>query len=287
MIAVTTYRVGAFFAPKLPVRLSEAITDGLVDMQYTARRVTRAVTVENLRAVMGPEVSDRELRRSCHCVMRHFGRAIYHFLRMPSVSHEDLRGMVDYGGVEPVVRELVAQGGFIMVGPHIGPWEVGGAALGALGARIHTVALPHPSERVTRFFREQRRRVGVYSYPIGRAGKSMVRALSRGDQVALLIDRAYGTRTERTEVFGRTVDLPTGHAALAVRTNVPILSVVCVFGEDGRFAFDFRGPHVPDAALAADEAEAELHARCLADMEFFIRKYPEQWFHFKPFGNPS
>ena len=282
-----TYKLGAFLAPRFPVRLSESITDALVDVQYAARRETRAVTVDNLRCVMGAETTGADLHRSCHRVMRHFGRSIYRFLQMPSLTPEALREFVDYNGIDGTVRDLVGQGAFIMVGPHVGPWEVGGAALGALGARIHTVALPHRSSRVTRFFREQRRRVGVYSYPIGRSAKPMLRALAAGEQVALLIDRAYGARTEQAQLFGRSVNLPSGHAALAVRFEVPILSVVCVFRPDGTVAFDYRGPHFPNANRPPEEAANELHQRCLDDMAYFIRKYPEQWFHFKPFGSQT
>jgi len=288
MIAVLTYRLGAYLAGRLPVSAQDRITEELVRMQYAARVATRRVTVENLGYVMGNSVSSAMLERMCRTVMSNFGRSICHFLRVPHLTPEELSDRVDYNGLDGLVRGVVGRGsGLIFVGPHVGPWEVGGAALRLLGARINTVAWPHGSRRVTRFFTEQRRRVGVISYPVGGSAKAMWRALDNGEALALLIDRAYANRIRPSMMFGRRVMLPTGHAELAVRFGIPIISVVCVFGPGGGYQFDYRGPHYPDGTLSVDEAVCALHDRCRDDLEYFIRRYPEQWFHFTPFGEAA
>jgi lauroyl/myristoyl acyltransferase len=76
------------------------------------------------------------------------------------------------------------------------------------------------------------------------------------------------------------VPLPSGHSALAVRCRVPILTAVIVFDGDCRFRFVYNGPHYPDASLDERSAMERLQELCRADMESYIRQFPEQWFNF-------
>jgi lauroyl/myristoyl acyltransferase len=80
------------------------------------------------------------------------------------------------------------------------------------------------------------------------------------------------------------MDLPIGYVALAVRYRAPVVTTVCVFDGDGGFKFVFGGPHYPREDLAYDQAMRDLQNKCILDMTTFIQAYPDQWFHFQPFG---
>ncbi len=282
MIGAFLYRTGALLARWLPPRIAVPLTDIISWTQYHLRAGSRRAVFCNLRIVMGSHASEKAIRDAAWSVFSNFGKSIYCFLRLPFMSPEQLKALCDYAGLDTVARELTKKGGFIIAGPHVGPWEIAGACLAAVGVRLHTVALEHPSAGVTRFFQERRRCAGIVSYPIGGSLSRLSHALEEGGSVALLIDRTYGRVRRSFSVFGRSMELPTGHAALAVRCRVPIVTGMCVFAPAGRFKFVFKGPYYPDASLGEAAAIEDLHRRCRADMEEFIREYADQWFHFTP-----
>lgn len=281
MVSFLSYRTGAVLARCLPPHISESMTGAIARSQYYLRVGSRRTVLNNLRAVMGREAGEKEIHAAAKNLFSNFGKSIYCFFRLPSTSLEELRARCDYGGIDMVVEGLRRNGGFIIAGPHVGPWEVGGACLSALGVRIHTVALDHPSARVTGFFEERRRMAGIVSYPIGRSFSPLCDALEQGACVALLIDRTYGRSPQSFPMFGRSILLPTGHAALAVRCRVPILTAVCVFAPRSTFKFVFNGPYYPDTSLDEKAAVEDLHRRCRTDMEQFIRTHVDQWFNFQ------
>jgi len=281
MISFLSYRLGASLAHALPESFAWSLADLIALTQYHLRFETRRNVRCNLRILLDSPASDEELEAAVRRVFLDFARAISCFLRIDEYSGEKALSRCDFQGLDRVLDGLRERGGFILAGPHLGPWEIGGAFLSSLGYRIHTVALDHPSARVTRFFDERRRSVGMICHSLGGAFAELCGALKNGDCVALLIDRTpRGGRTY--PVFGRSLRLPTGHAALAVRCGVPIVTAACVFAPPGdRFKFVFNGPHYPDVSLERPERIEDLHRLCRDDMERYIREYPDQWFYFK------
>jgi KDO2-lipid IV(A) lauroyltransferase len=284
MIGASVYKLGAFFARRLPQRLSESITQWIVASQYVARFRSRRIVRHNLTVVLGKETDKQELHLMTKRVFANFGRSIYYFLRLPFIDKTELRHRCDFNGLDAVADRVVKDGGCIFVGPHLGAWEIGGACLTLLGVPLLTVALPHPSASVTRFFDDRRELVGVECWSFRGSAQSLQKALRSGKSVALLIDRVYGGRTGRFRWFGQDVELPLGHVALAVRCQVPVITTACVFEGEG-FKFVFGGPHYPRTGLGYRVAMKALQEQCIADMTGFIRDYPDQWFHFQSFGD--
>ncbi len=280
MLGAFFYKLGGFLSGFLPQRLSEIITDGLARSQYWINSRSRASVQENLRVVLGPGTDETVIRKQARQVFSNFGHSIYCFLRLPYLDRTELRRRCDLNGIDEVASRLLDKGGFILAGPHVGPWEIAGRCFSDLGIRIHTVTLDHPSASVTAFFDERRRSMGMACYPISGSFQPLKDALNSGKCVALLIDRNYGRARRRDPLFGLDVPLPSGHSVLAVRCNAPIVTAVIVFDGDCRFKFVYNGPHYPDKALDERSAVEKLQALCRSDMESFIRRFPDQWFNF-------
>jgi len=279
MIGVTFYRLAAFFARRLPEPLSLRITELLLMTQWPFRFGSKANTLANLRILM-PDASQKELLAARRRLFSNFARSIYYFIRAPFIPREELIERCDFNGLDQVLRGL-KQSGCLLVSPHIGPWEIGGAAVAALGTPLHTVALPHPSPQVTRWFKKRRALLGIRSVSLGHGLGGLARALRAKDFVVLLVDRPYGTRSKEYAWLGHRAQLPVGHLLLAIRYNVPVVPVICVFDGRHRFKFHYGGPHFVDRSLEPEAAVDELQARVLKDVEGFVRAYPDLWFHYK------
>jgi KDO2-lipid IV(A) lauroyltransferase len=285
MFAYLLYNAGSYFARVLPWNLPEAIGWVIGQVSCVVRRGTRRNVEHNLEIIHGGALSRRQLRRRSRRVIMNFARAIVVFLRLPAYKWDELRKITDLSQFESAVENLGDRPVFLIASVHMGPWELGGLCLSRLGYRVHTVALDHPSEQVTKFFDRRRRSIGVINHPMGNSYSILKEALIGGDSVALLTDRAYGATHKRFPLFGVTEKFPLGHLYLSASCGVPILTGALVFANAGHFRYVHGGVHhpPPEGAEDVDKLEA-LQARVLADFETIIRDHSDQWFHFERLG---
>lgn len=288
MLAYILYRAGSYFGRILPSKVSDWITWTIGQVSCLVRIGTRRVVEGNLQIVHGGTLSKRELRRMSRRVVINFARAIQIFLMMPNYRWDTLRERVDMSELEAVVEGLGKRPVFLLASLHMGPWELGGLCVSRIGFKLNTVALDHPSEQVTRFFDRRRRSIGIINHPMRKSYPILKEALERGECVALLVDRAYGSTHKQFEFLGVKSPLPLGHLFLAARTGVPIVTGVFVFDDGNRFKWVQGGVHFPPPEGTEDFDKLEaLQAECLKDFERIIRKYGDQWFHFQPLVNPD
>jgi len=281
MIGVISYRLGAWLASVLPPSVKHGAAEAIGELNWLLRWHTRAVVAGNLNVIHQGRLSGRELDRSARRVILNFARAIALFLELPSLSWDDVRARADLSELEAAI-DAVDGNSFVAVSGHIGPWELGGLCLARLGHEVHTVALDHPSPAVTRFYTEQREKIGLQAHRLNGSFARLKAAIDAGHCVALLIDRAYGKAHKRFTLFGVESEFPLGHLVLSVRCNVPVITGALVFDGPDRFRYVHGGTHRPDPSLGEKENLEALQERCLRDLEDIIRRYPEQWFQFRP-----
>ena len=288
MIAILVYRAGSYFARVLPWKLPDFISWTIGQLCCLFRRGTRRVVEDNLDIIYGGSLTLKERRRLSRRIIMNFSRAIRIFLELPTYEWDELRKKIDMSEFEAALAELGDQRSFLLASAHVGPYELGGLCLSQMGFKPHTAALHHPSEQVTRFFDERRRSIGVVSYPMRRSYQKLRKALTEGDVVAILVDRAYGATARRFDFFGAKPLFPLGHLFLSAYTGVPILTVAFVF--DGREGYKWvhGGIYHPPAEGTRDVEKLEAVQRAiLGDFEVFLRDYTDQWFQFLPLIEPD
>jgi len=281
MLGALLYHLGSYFARILPAPVPQRIAWIIGLFNWIFRFGTRRVIQYNLRLIHGADTPRAELRRRARRTVLNFAQCIELFLELPSMRWEDIERRLDLDEFHAAVAELGSRRPFVMTTAHIGPWELGGYCLARLGFPLHTVALDHPSRHVTKFFSDRRAHLGIHAYHLKDSFQKLVAAITKGDYVALLIDRAYGNARMPGTLFGVERDFPLGHAILAVRCNVPVLTGAVVLEPHGRFRYVHGATHHPDPALPEDERIAAIHRACLADLEPIIRAHSDQWFHFR------
>jgi len=289
MLQAIPYHLGAFFARFTPDWFCRLITWTLAEINWRLRPETRRVVAANL-AVIHPEWSGAHCRAAARRVVHNFARSILLFLQLPFLDPEDLFARSDVSELTPEVERLRARGGLapgvmppvIIASAHVGPWEVGGYCLSKLGYAVHSVALDHPSARVTKFYSDRRSYLGLHVYPVSGSFPQLRSAIAHGGCVALLIDRPYGKARKRFDFFGAPTEFSLGHLVLSARSRTPVLTGAVVFDGPKRFRYVHGGTHFPGEHDDEFEKLERLQEKCLRDLERIIRAHSEQWFHFTP-----
>lgn len=187
---------------------------------------------------------------------------------------------------EPVDVEglLAEKRGIIVLTSHFGCWEIGARAMQSLGRPVNLVMATEENETVEQFAREKREQHGlrvIHSDRSPFASVEMLRALERGEIVAIQLDRAApGQVTEPVEFFGAPAPFQLGPFVLAKSAGVPIWPVYTVRTERGKFRILPERPRY----VEPDASRAEL-VGVLRDVvqsfEQHVRRYPHQWFQFQ------
>ena len=268
MISYFLYLVASFGVRRLPRETSMRLAGVIAFLFYIFRPATRRNVKRNLQALGADGTGTFD-------VFKNFSRTIVDFLSLDREDPGRLQGLCTITGLEHVDAALRKGRGAILFAPHQGPWEVAGAFLASKGYKMHSIALEHHSAGVTRFFSRRRNAWGLVDYPPGDGAVKLRDALRANEIIVLLVDRKFSAKGMPITFLERRVRLPQGHVKLAMRTGASLIPCCCHYTEDGRIET------VIDPPLGkVGETARELAEECVARIERFIRKRPEQWFAF-------
>jgi phosphatidylinositol dimannoside acyltransferase len=212
---------------------------------------------------------------------QNYGRMLTDFVLMGSLTPNDLIERTTVDGREHLDAALARGRGVIMAVPHMGSWDVAGSYAAALGYQISAVAERFPGS-LNDAVVQNRQRFGLSVIMLGRAAvRALTEALSANRIVALLCDLEQGPGTE-VRFFGRRAVVPSGPAALALKTGAALLPATQYATTPGRHHIHL------DPALSLREGETKelLMQRVIDRFEEFIRERPDQWYAFRPMFRP-
>ncbi len=229
--------------------------------------------------------------QASHCTCFHLaaqtfvqsGLNLVDFFSIPSMSDEQVRFMaVNSATLRSTIQEKTAGKPFCIVTGHYGNWELAGAILGECGFRTHAVALTHANPIIERLYETLRDRFGLVAHDVRYGLRQLLRGLPKGDAVAIVADRDYGSGGQKIAFFGHSVRFPKGAAVLCRRLGLVGIPGFLVRQRDGRY-FLLLG----DAVQAEGADEASWVTSFIQDYayqyEAVINKDPTQFLNFYDF----
>jgi lauroyl/myristoyl acyltransferase len=272
--------VGKFVPPRLGYFISNIVADLCYRFFFPRLRKT---THENLARVLG--TSDMKViepvARRC---LRNFGKYVVDFIHFHTMDRQEVRDRIVFNDHDEV-REAFDEGhGIIFVTLHFGNWDMGAAGLAAHGYPVNVIAETFEYDRMNALVQGTRRHLGMEIIPMEKIGPGVLRALHRGELLALLIDVPQPGSTVTVDFFGVPTDVPSGPARIALQTGARVVpaGLVRVEGQDKmiRPVLDFSLRFSRTADRDADIRD--LTQKVMSSLERLIRQYPDQWFRFQP-----
>jgi predicted LPLAT superfamily acyltransferase len=221
-------------------------------------------------------------------VFRHFlsfGRALID--RTAILAGDTRHFSFNFEGEEHL-RNAVAEGhGVLLLAAHVGNWEAAGQMLCRLGVPASIAGLDQEAAGI-RSLLTQAHNANFHLLPLTGSATDVipiVAALRRGEVVAMLGDRAYGSASARVSFLGGSAAFPIGAyivAAIARAPLVPVFSLREPGGHYHLFGFAPQRPELPPRR----RREAYLRdcaARFAAQLESVLKRDPLQWYNFYPF----
>jgi KDO2-lipid IV(A) lauroyltransferase len=274
------YRAIFLLARFLPRRVSYLIGETLGASFFLLSPARRQVLRRNLAIALGLDRA-APWRTGCK-VMVNLGRNIAEIFMLAHMTGPELTGKVEVTGRARLDAALERGRGAILATAHLGSWEVGGAALAAMGYRITTVAGIQLNPSLSPYLRQLKRDLNIDVVSSGMESRRLITALRHNEVVALHLDGDQFAGGTAVEYFGGKVRLAGGPAALGLRTGAALLPAFAVRINRWRIRV-----MIEEEVETAGRDEIAITQQIVNLVERYVRRYPEQWCMFRPLAEPE
>jgi KDO2-lipid IV(A) lauroyltransferase len=268
----------------LPLRAALGVADvaGAVWFALDGRRRRRARESLRVAGFGGSAAGERDLLRGTFRSLMRVPVEVFLFPRHFRRAEDVQRRCRLVGDWERLLEDMLRGRGGIVMGGHLGNWELAAWSLRFLPVLTRVVVRPLANPWIDR--RATRGRGGEAGV-IRKHGavREMLRTLRRGDWLAILGDQDAGASGGFVPFFGLPASTHAAPFKVAARTGVPVYVGACVRRDRPPFTFDLLARRVPDPDPGLPEAARaeQLSREVGACLEAWIRGAPEQynWIH--------
>jgi KDO2-lipid IV(A) lauroyltransferase len=259
----------------VPMAAVRSLGHGLGYAAYVLDRSRRRIALENL-AVAFPGRPLAERKALTRAMFGHFGAVLLELLKFGTYSREQMLAAADVEG-EDRFRQARRQGrGVLFFTGHFGYWEMQAMSHAITAEPLSVLARPLDNPYLHAMLEDTRTRTGnTVIYRQG-AVRRMLRELTAGRDIAVLIDQHLHTDAIYVGFFRRPAATTSALAALALRTGAPVVPVFALPMPHGRYRFIYEHPVDPPRADTPD-AVREFTQRCTDVLEMYVRRHPELW----------
>lgn len=262
----------------LPYRIAIAVAETLGVACCSVVSKWRRVAEENLRSAL-PDLSAGARRELLHGVYRNLGRVAFALANCPHWSRRTASKHVEFRGLDHFRQARSKGRGVLLLTAHLGNWELGALAHGAVLGPLHVMVRPLKNARVDGLVEHLRCAHGNQVIAKRNAARKVLRVLRANGTVGILADQnAVREEAVFVQFFGRTASANKGFAQLALRSRAAVVPATAWW--DAR-----RRLHVVDYGPELELTRSRDHSRDVRDnsqlfqrtLEDRIRRHPEQW----------
>ncbi|MXX46307.1 MAG: hypothetical protein F4Z41_08925 [Acidimicrobiia bacterium] len=194
-----------------------------------------------------------------------------------------MAGRFDLDGFDVLENALDDGKGVVVVLPHLGNWEMAGAAVWDMDVEVVAVAENLANSYIRDWFSRMRGLTGI-SVVFARRGilGELEKKLDSRTAVCLPSDRDLSGRGIPVQFFGEETTLPAGALLLGIRSGRPVVPAAVYFEKKSRYRAVLRPPlAIPREGSLSERLSkgAQLMACAFEDL---IKAAPEQWHLLQP-----
>jgi lauroyl/myristoyl acyltransferase len=283
-LTVGAFRAGGVAARVVPNPIARGVVSVGARAVAAAAGDKRTIVERNLRRIYGDELDGSLLNKKVAATFDSYARYYLDSLRLPSLSAAQVDAGIWIDGVEHIDAAMAEDSvGPVLALPHLGGWEWAAAWITKVrGWRLAAVVEELEPPELFDWFLRFRESLGMNIIPLGPQAAAQVAAAALDKEVVcLLSDRDIGGGGIEVDFFGERTTLPAGPAIMALRTGSRILPTAVYFDGDG-----INGVVRPPLDVTRQGRLREDVARITQDLahelEYLIRKAPEQWHLMQP-----
>ncbi|WP_300669072.1 hypothetical protein [Desulfoluna sp.] len=270
------------FIAFLPLSWAMALGRCLGWVWFNIIPVRRKLALQNINRALGHELSATQQKQMIRELYSNFCMYIMEILRIPHMSLEENKKLVQIDGWEHVDAALARGKGVILVATHLDNVDIGGCSMAMRGAPI-AVVVKAMSKNAEAFISMVRENTGVTIISRNGTKNYIKELLAENKIVTLVIDQHLAMhRSIVCEFFGQLASTTPAPARFALETGATIIPAVINRKEKAGYHHVKVGPSF---ALETPYEDRDLNIRHNTERlnriaESWIRETPNQWWWF-------
>ncbi len=273
------FRVGDAGLRALPRGARERLGRRLGRLYLKIVPSRRRILFENLSRAY-PDKTPGEIAAIGYASAEWIGAAFVDFLEVSQLPADVVRERIRLSGEENLAKARARGKGVFLLSAHIGGWELGAIRAGLVSEPIAPVVRPLDNVLLERELAVRRTRLGNRIIAKRDAARDILRAMSAGETVAILVDQNVLAREAVfVPFFGRLAATTPALALFQLKTDAAVVPVFTWPEGDGRYRLEFETPILAEEFrdLPREEAVRAATARYMEVTEAAIRKAPDVW----------
>jgi lauroyl/myristoyl acyltransferase len=261
----------------LPRRVQYACSRPISALYCALAKDKRRAMKQNLRGLLGPDVSDALLKRETRGAFRSFGYYLCEFFSSAHWPRSFFDEHVIVTGRENLDAALAKGRGAIFCPGHYSSWELGAMIVAHMGYPITAVVQEHGDPENHALFVKQREAKGVHVVASRVGAVASLRALRANQTVALMGDRTTGGPVVPVEFLGRRAWFPQGPWRIALTKGAVLLPTFITRRENNNFTLDIGAALEHPAEGSLQQRMQKLAQDWTRVFEARLKSDPSQW----------
>ena len=179
--------------------------------------------------------------------------------------------------------------GGLLLTPHFGFFELGGAVMKEEGFPLVILTDPEPSESLTRWRAAYRKRWDVETVVIGRDElqfMEVIRLLNEGRFVAALFDRSSPERSSLARFKKGAVPCASSVLLLALLAKCPVIPMAVYSRPDHKYCLHAQPPIHIEKMSSIQSTLDHYSQQVFESLWPILKAHPDQWYRFGPSSIP-
>ncbi len=264
----------------LPYHLLQRLGKYIGLIVYYIFPVRKKIVKRNLDIAF-PGLSNKQRKRMIRKTYINLVVTILEGLKIPYLGDRFFKDMIQAEGFE-VLDELKKQGkGAILVGGHLGNWELNAVYIAHLGYPLSVIARPLHNSLTDALITKIRHVQGLEIIPVGIAVKKALKRLRENRFVGFVMDQDARKDGVFIEFFNKPASTAIGPATFAWQTDLPIVFCHAFRAYNGKHHLQVDQPIFMDKSRDRHDEILRVTRLYTKRLEEVIKEHPEQyfWFH--------
>ena len=254
------------------------MADILGEMLFCFDKKHRDIAIGNLTYAFGCQKQPPEIKKIARQVFINLMQVVFEIGWSLKLKESQFAEHFKIDGYHHIKNAYEKGMGVLVLTAHFGNWELLTIISGMIQFPLSIVVRPLDFRPLDHFIFNLRTRFGGKIIPKKRSLRTILKSLSRGEMVALLMDQsADWYEGVFVDFMGHRACTNKGLALLALKTGAPVIPVFMIREKRG-FRAEF-GPEISTHKTGDKQKDIEINTEEYNKViENIIRRYPEQWF---------
>ncbi len=231
----------------------------------------------NIFLAFGREMDQKQMKTLARKSFINMGRMAIDVIRIRKHYATELKDSIEIENLEHVDRAYDQGRGIIVPTGHIGNFELLAVHFAQMGYKVGVIGRELYDPRIDELIRGNREQMGMKVFDTRQSPRDMIRWLHEGGMLGVLMDTdSFRVRSMFVPVFGRLSHTPIGQSIIALKTDTPVVPIVCL--RDGNGYKIKVWPEIKIERTENFERDVyNLTKECTRIWENIVMDYKDQW----------